>query len=166
MLINMKNSLIVPIIIVAVAVSVLFLLFTKKDSNLDNYKIEDKTLENNLTEINQENMSENNELKIEVVQEGNGAEAVNGKIVSVHYTGKLTDGSVFDSSVQRGTPFEFTLGVGMVIKGWDQGVLGMKVGEKRVLTIPSDLAYGDAGIGSIPGGATLIFDVELLGVNE
>jgi len=162
----MKNSLIVPIIIVAVAVSVLFLLFTKKDSNLDNYKIEDKTLENNLTEINQENMSENNELKIEVVQEGNGAEAVNGKIVSVHYTGKLTDGSVFDSSVQRGTPFEFTLGVGMVIKGWDQGVLGMKVGEKRVLTIPSDLAYGDAGIGSIPGGATLIFDVELLGVNE
>lgn len=106
-----------------------------------------------------------NGLIIETLQEGQGAEAQNGDLVSVHYTGTFVDGTKFDSSVDRGMPFEFTLGAGMVIKGWDQGVLGMKVGEKRMLTIPSDLAYGPNDYAGIPGGSTLIFEVELLGIN-
>ena len=110
-------------------------------------------------------MANTTELKIEITQEGSGAVAENGMSVSVHYTGKLTDGTKFDSSLDRGTPFSFTLGQGRVIKGWDQGVLGMKVGEKRTLTIPSELGYGSTGAGaSIPPNATLIFDIELLDV--
>jgi FKBP-type peptidyl-prolyl cis-trans isomerase len=105
------------------------------------------------------------ELNIEEMQAGTGDEATAGKKVSVHYTGWLTDGTKFDSSLDRGRPFEFSLGAGQVIKGWDQGVAGMKVGGKRKLTIPPDLGYGDRGAGGvIPPGATLVFEVELLGV--
>lgn len=105
------------------------------------------------------------ELLIEDEVVGTGDEAQAGDTVHVHYTGTLTDGTKFDSSLDRGQPFEFTLGVGQVIEGWDKGVVGMKVGGKRKLTIPSDMAYGDSGIpGAIPGGATLIFEVELLKV--
>lgn len=104
-------------------------------------------------------------LQYEDTQVGEGAEAVSGKTVSVHYTGTLENGNKFDSSLDRGTPFEFVLGGGMVIKGWDEGVAGMKEGGKRTLVIPSNLAYGPMGIpGVIPGGATLKFDVELLDV--
>ena len=96
---------------------------------------------------------------------GTGVEAVAGKTVSVHYTGWLASGQKFDSSVDRGQPFSFPLGAGRVIKGWDEGVQGMKVGGKRKLTIPSELGYGLRGAGGvIPPNATLIFDVELLGV--
>lgn len=95
---------------------------------------------------------------------GSGATAVPGETVSVHYTGWLTDGTQFDSSVDRGQPYEFPLGAGRVIKGWDEGVAGMKVGGKRQLRIPPDLAYGSRGVGSIPPNSTLIFDVELLEV--
>ena len=96
---------------------------------------------------------------------GTGDAAVVGKTASVHYTGWLENGKKFDSSVDRGQPFSFPLGAGRVIKGWDEGVQGMKVGGKRKLTIPSDLGYGSRGAGGvIPPDATLIFDVELLGV--
>lgn len=104
-------------------------------------------------------------MTIETTKEGSGVEITNGKTAVVHYTGKLTNGTVFDSSKTRGTPFEFPLGAGMVIKGWDLGVLGMKVGEVRTLTIPADLAYGANGVpGAIPPNATLVFEVELLGI--
>jgi FKBP-type peptidyl-prolyl cis-trans isomerase len=105
--------------------------------------------------------------KLEIVDEvvGTGREAKSGDKVKVHYTGTLTNGDKFDSSRDKGDPFAFTLGQGEVIKGWDDGVVGMKVGGKRKLTIPSDLGYGDQGSPpKIPPGATLKFDVELLGI--
>ena len=104
-------------------------------------------------------------MKIEILKEGTAKPAKNGDTVSVHYVGTLENGTKFDSSVDRGTPFSFTLGIGQVIKGWDLGVVGMKVGEKRKLTIPPDLAYGATGAGTIPPNATLIFEVELLDID-
>ena len=105
-------------------------------------------------------------LVIEDLVVGDGAEAAKGNRVTVHYTGWLTNGSKFDSSVDRNDPFDFPLGRGHVIPGWDEGVAGMKVGGKRKLTIPPHLGYGAYGAGGvIPPNATLVFEVELLGVN-
>ena len=102
-------------------------------------------------------------LKVEDLVEGEGAEAKAGQQVRVHYTGWLLDGSKFDSSLDRGDPFSFPLGGGRVIRGWDEGVQGMKVGGRRKLTIPPQLGYGAAGAGGvIPPNATLVFEVELL----
>lgn len=96
---------------------------------------------------------------------GNGAQPKAGQVITVHYTGWLTDGTKFDSSVDRGQPFNFTIGRHQVIPGWDEGVITMKVGGKRRLTIPPDLAYGARGAPpAIPPNATLVFDVELLGI--
>jgi peptidylprolyl isomerase len=101
-----------------------------------------------------------------VIEEGTGDKPTKGQKVKVHYTGKLEDGTVFDSSVKRGVPIEFTLGVGQVIKGWDEGIADMKVGEKRQLIIPPDLGYGPNGYPPvIPANSTLIFDTELVEVN-
>lgn len=104
-------------------------------------------------------------LEIDDLSPGTGTEATEGRTVSVHYTGTLTNGEKFDSSLDRGRPFEFTLGAGRVIKGWEQGVLGMKVGGKRKLTIPPELGYGARGFPPvIPANATLVFEIELLDV--
>ncbi|MFO1520143.1 MAG: FKBP-type peptidyl-prolyl cis-trans isomerase [bacterium] len=103
-------------------------------------------------------------LKYEDLKVGDGAQPKKGQTVTVHYTGWLLDGTKFDSSKDRGQPFEFTLGMGEVIPGWDEGVSTMKVGGKRKLTLPANLAYGPRGVGKIPPNSTLVFEVELLGV--
>lgn len=105
-------------------------------------------------------------LRYKMIQEGKGTKAESGKEVSVHYEGSLLNGKVFDSSYKRSEPIDFKLGVGNVIPGWDEGIALLKVGDKARFVIPSDLAYGSAGAGGvIPPDATLIFDVELMGVN-
>lgn len=104
-----------------------------------------------------------NGVKVEVLSDGNGKEVNAGDTVSMHYTGWLTDGTKFDSSVDRNMPFETKIGVGQVIQGWDMGVIGMKKNEKRKLTIPSKYGYGSYGAGNvIPPNADLLFEVELL----
>ena len=103
-------------------------------------------------------------VSIEDLKVGSGAIATPGKMLSVHYTGRLPEGTKFDSSYDAGAPFEFELGSGKVIKGWDLGIEGMRVGGKRKLTIPPEFAYGSLSGGAIPPHATLVFDVELMGV--
>lgn len=107
-------------------------------------------------------------MKVEILQQGTGDAAKTGDTVTVNYTGTLEDGTKFDSSLNPGrTPFQFTLGQNRVIQGWELGVLGMKVGEKRKLTIPPELGYGSQGAGGlIPPNATLIFEIDLLGINQ
>lgn len=99
---------------------------------------------------------------VEEVAVGTGPIAEPGDTLSVHYVGTLTDGRVFDSSLDRNVPFSFTLGVGQVIRGWDEGLIGMRVGGKRLLTVPPEYGYGNQGVGAIPPNSTLIFAVELL----
>jgi FKBP-type peptidyl-prolyl cis-trans isomerase len=115
---------------------------------------------------NQQIMSQENQEGVESqdITTGDGETAEAGDTLTVHYVGTLTDGRVFDSSVDRGTPFVFTLGVGQVIRGWDEGMEGMRVGGRRLLVIPSEYAYGPNDVGSIPANSTLIFEVELLDV--
>jgi len=105
-------------------------------------------------------------MKIDSITSGTGASPKPGDTVTVHYTGWLTDGTKFDSSVDRDEPFAFVLGTGQVIRGWDNGVAAMRVGDKARLTIPPELAYGEQGYpGAIPPNATLIFEVELLSIS-
>ena len=117
-----------------------------------------------LAEESNKSVTTKSGLTYEVLEEGSGEVAQAGDEVKMHYTGWLTDGKKFDSSVDHGKPFIFKLGAGQVIKGWDEGVAGMKKGEKRKLTIPPNLAYGKKGAANvIPPNATLIFEVEFLG---
>ena len=113
----------------------------------------------------QQNKEINNDLIIEILEEGSGEPAKNKDRMTVHYTGWLTDGTKFDSSLDRGQPFVFTLGIGQVIKGWDEGVLNAKIGEKRKLTIPPSMAYGESGMKpAIPPNSTLIFEIEIINI--
>ncbi|MDO8435883.1 MAG: FKBP-type peptidyl-prolyl cis-trans isomerase [bacterium] len=152
----MASKIVLIIIVLIVAVFGFYFMLQNKE----------KPKENNSENQGAILKEQNGGLKIEVIQEGQGKTAENENIVSVHYTGTLLDGTKFDSSRDRGVPFSFTLGAGQVIKGWDIGVLGMKVGEKRKLTIPPELGYGEKGTpgGPIPPNAFLIFEVELLSI--
>ncbi len=116
--------------------------------------------------IKMDQANQASKLKVEDLRVGTGAKAKSGDTVSVNYLGTFENGKKFDSSYDRGQPFEFQLGVGRVIKGWDLGVLGMKVGGKRALTIPPELGYGAAGASPIPPNTTLKFTVELLAVKS
>ena len=129
-----------------------------------NYQVENNN-QNSENQTNKNYMIEN--MKVEILQEGNGQEVKAGDIATMNYTGWLEDGTPFDSSLNPGrTPFAFRLGENSVIQGWELGVLGMKIGEKRKLTIPAELGYGIEGRPPvIPANATLIFDVELLKIN-
>lgn len=149
------KSLTIKIIITIIVISAVFYG--------GNYYIKKMDLTSSSQTTQQENAPKP---KIEILQEGSGAAAKDGDNVSVHYTGTLENGEKFDSSLDRGQPFQFTLGVGQVIKGWDEGIVGMKTGEKRKLTIPPELGYGTKGVsGKIPPNSTLIFEVEMLKIN-
>lgn len=106
------------------------------------------------------------ELRTSVIAQGQGEAVRAGDVVTVHYIGVLPDGTVFDSSRDRGEPFAFTVGVGQVIQGWDQALIGTKVGDRFIIAIPPELGYGAQAIGAIPANATLLFDVEVLGIES
>lgn len=159
-MIFMKNkTLFISIVILLFVGTLFYYLSFYKDNSVENEKILQEEVNQEINMINQEG------LNIEILEEGAGKGAENGETVVVHYTGTLEDGTKFDSSRDRGVSFSFTLGAGKVIEGWDKGLLGMKVGEKRRLTISPELAYGENGVpGLIPAGSILTFEVELLGV--
>lgn len=173
-------KLMYSIIIVAIAIVVVFILLKKNpvettENVINNIEETMNTEEKSNTQaVNQTEsvkptnvVSSGEELKMTITKSGTGdIVSKDGDVLSVHYTGYLEDGKKFDSSVDRGTPFEFTLGIGQVIQGWEIGMKGMKVGEVRKIVIPGKFAYGERGVpGVIPANATLIFDVELLAIN-
>jgi len=164
----MKKIILIVLILIIIVSIFLFFSNKKKGSELTASITNPITAEENKnTNVENKNMIQmENGLKIEILKEGTGEGTKNGDTVTVHYTGTLQDGTKFDSSLDRNQPFSFILGIGQVIRGWDLGVLGMKIGEKRKLTIPSELGYGSVGVGPIPPNAVLIFEVELLGINE
>jgi len=176
-----KNTLLTLLGVFSIVVLVFVVLSTRPknlDENLDFSKPIDtsaKTQDQAFGETNQDNINLETktmtnqapvtDLIIEDIQEGTGPEVKSGDTILIHYKGTLQDGTKFDSSYDRDQPFETQIGVGRVIQGWDQGILGLKAGGKRKLTIPYQLAYGEQGIpGSIPPKATLIFEVELIDV--
>jgi FKBP-type peptidyl-prolyl cis-trans isomerase len=161
-------AVIVGIVVVVFFLGARFIMtFTSNNSNVATVSSATENTNNNMNQNSQATSTASaTQLIIKDTVVGTGAEAKAGDLVTVNYTGKFADGKVFDSSIPRGKPFDFTLGVGMVIPGWDQGVAGMKVGGKRSLVIPSDLAYGPNDYNGIPGGSTLYFDVELVGVKK
>lgn len=159
-----------PILLITLTLGIvggiLFITFLSRSEEPQKNTRFDKLTTSMPTQQNQQNQNEQTptELQIEDLVVGTGAEAQKGNTASLHYTGTLLNGTVFDSSYNRGTPFSFTLGENSVIQGWEQGILGMKVGGKRKLVIPPDLAYGPNARGLIPANSTLVFEVELLDV--
>jgi len=162
---NQKENIrvIVSFIIIVGVVSLVIYAFMNKPDKVDNLKdINNRqvNIDTNTPAINEE----------EVISTENKMEKVskNGDVLIMNYTGRFVDGKTFDSNIDpkfgHVRPFEFTLGAGMVIKGWDEGLVGMKVGEKKTLTVPPEKGYGPKDYSGIPGGSTLIFDVELLGI--
>jgi len=162
-----KNKNLTILIILVVVLAIGIFIFTRNTNQTEE-------VNNNLNTQNDNTANQNSMASttlpngLQIIDEvvGTGAEAIEGDNVAVNYIGTLTNGTKFDSSYDRNEPFSFILGLGQVIKGWDQGVLGMKIGGKRKLIIPPALAYGEQGAGGgvIPPNSTLIFEVELLGI--
>ena len=159
--------------LILVILTVCFLMGCSKDkADVDTVSAEstETSVAESAAEENKEEPTEASETKrddgliIEDAEVGDGEEVHEGDTVKVHYTGLLTDGTCFDSSKKRNSPFTFTVGAGSVIKGWDEGLIGMKVGGKRLLTIPPELGYGDKDMGDIPPNSTLCFEIELLDI--
>ena len=163
---NLFKSLVACIMLVSVALS-----FSGKSENVKNKEQSQNSTKpvtpeqstNKETDMSKEVTTESG-LKYVDITEGSGDAPKKNQLVTVHYVGTLENGEKFDSSVDRDSPFQFTLGIGQVIKGWDEGVASMKVGGKRKLIIPAELGYGSATVGPIPANSTLIFEVELLGI--
>jgi FKBP-type peptidyl-prolyl cis-trans isomerase FkpA len=160
----MKNIYLIGAILLIIILVVLGIYFI-------NQTMQNKTQPAENNQANQQNSTTTKKddfkgLKVEVLKEGSGAATKAGDTISVHYVGTFIGGKKFDSSRDRGMPFIFTLGAGQVIQGWDLGLVGMQVGESRKLTIPSNLAYGPNDYAGIPGGSTLIFEVELLNISQ
>ena len=153
----MKKTFI-SILILIVAVVAIVLLVRSGTTSPNEQVMEEVPLEANQLEA----LNEIQELMMMSLAEGEGEEIQDGQTAVVHYIGTLVDGTVFDSSLTRGEPFEFSLGAGQVIQGWDIGVRGMKVGEQRRLIVPPTYGYGNRVVGPIPANSVLIFDVELL----
>ena len=155
----MQKSIIIIVVVIALIVLIWGAYFLLKGSN------QTATDKQETATTDSKNTFQIQGMKVQVLREGSGPAAKDGDAVTVHYLGTLASGTKFDSSYDRNAPFTFVLGKGRVIKGWDLGVAGMKVGEKRMLTIPPELAYGETGFLTIPKSATLTFQVELLKIN-
>jgi len=169
----MKNIISTIIIVVVIAGGLYFLSNLSQEDEIEGVNFNEVEVQNQETNNSNNSMDNNQsgikpvtELSAEIVKEGSGQEAKSGDKVTVHYVGVLEDGTKFDSSLDRGQPFTFDLGASQVIQGWDLGVVGMKIGEVRMLYIPSEFGYGESGTpgGPIPPNANLIFQVELLGI--
>lgn len=146
-----KNIIIIPAAILVIIITVIY-FFMQKNINTASLSTANFEIQG---------------MKVEILQQGTGDTAKSGDQITVNYIGTLQDGTKFDSSIDRGQPFTFTLGLNSVIRGWELGVVGMKAGEKRKLTIPPQLAYGEQGAGGvIPPNATLIFEIDLLEINQ
>jgi FKBP-type peptidyl-prolyl cis-trans isomerase len=159
---NKKNTNIV--ILLAIAVIIIFVALGAFGLNVFNLGgTAEEAQSDILTELTETGTVA--DLRVQVLAEGSGEPVVQGDVVSVHYTGYFVDGTVFDSSRDTGTPYTLTLGAGSVIPGWEMGLIGMKVGERRLLAIPPQFAYGETGYGSVPPNSTLVFDVELVSKN-
>ena len=166
-----KKDILIIVIVLIVLVGGIYLIFNNNqptENNQNNSMQQEE--QNNPTQDQQQNNNPSSfdiqSMKVEILQQGSGDGAKTGDTVAVDYVGTLTDGTKFDSSIDRGTPFSFKLGQNSVIQGWELGIVGMKVGEKRKLTIPPELAYGDQAVGGvIPAKSTLIFEVDMLKIN-
>ena len=173
----MKNIIFAIIIILVIGGGFYFLSKIGQDKELDQIEFNNQGLDMPNDQQSQQDQSQDmyggmtreefwSQLRAEIMQPGEGQEAKNGDVLTVHYVGILEDGTKFDSSVDRGQPFQVTLGAGQVIQGWELGLVGMKKSEVRRLFIPSELGYGESGAGSsIPPNANLIFEVQLLEIN-
>jgi FKBP-type peptidyl-prolyl cis-trans isomerase len=159
-MVNKVLAIFIIILLIIIAFAVYFLTIK---NNMPSTPEQNQQLQNQQASNNYEIQG----MKIEILKEGAGEVSKSGDAVTVNYVGTLQDGTKFDSSIDRNEPFSFNLGENRVIQGWELGVLGMKVGEKRKLTIPPELAYGNQAVGGvIPANSTLIFEVELLGINQ